>query len=730
MGSEPGHAMRTLFSPRGVAVVGASSRLETLPGKALVRLRQHDFRGTVIAVNPRHSTMHGYECVGSVLDLPDGIDVAMLMLRADLVPQAVLDCGARGIGVAVVLSSGFEDSEAAAGLNAELRAALAASRVRVVGPNCEGIWSIPSSLTLTFGSAADRARLLPGPVSIISQSGSVGGACIRELQERGVGCRYFVSSGNELDLSTLDFCEFMLNEGGSSVIAMFIEGLRDGGRLRQLAARARQRQVRLIALRAGQSEQGRVATMSHTGRVATAAAVYRDVFAQCGVLEAATLADFIDAIELAAGQDRLPATSARTDGEPPRGLGVVAISGGSRALLADAAEQHRVPLARFTADTERTLGELLPRFGYHRNPVDTTGALIADQAGFERVLRAVAADENVDTVLVQYANGGDRQLAGHAALYRALSAAAGKPFVASLLAGRPERTGPPSGLEGIVVARDPAESIKKIAWLYRLRIPVTPVPPVPPVPGRTEPGAGESGAGESGAGESGAGELAAEQAPADLDWSQRAALTERIGIPLAAWRTARSADELYLAAAGLRPPLVVKATPEYAEHKTEAGLIYLGLRTPAEALDALRRIQAQLGPGTPVLVQEMLGGCQEMLVAARTDQDLGPVVAFGFGGVLAEWARDICYLSLPVSATEIRDGLAGLRSWELLQAFRGRAPRDVDALVAAVLGLAREYTRSLAGWEIEFNPLLVGARGEGVRAVDILCTPPPQRQQR
>jgi acyl-CoA synthetase (NDP forming) len=711
MGSEPGDAMRTLFSPRGVAVVGASSRLETLPGKALVRLRQHDFRGVVIAVNPRHSEVHGYECVGSVLDLPDGIDVAMLMLRADLVPQAVRDCGERGIGVAVVLSSGFEDSEAAAGLNAELRAALAASRVRVVGPNCEGIWSIPSSLTLTFGSAADRARLLPGPVSIISQSGSVGGACIRELQERGVGCRYFVSSGNELDLSTLDFCEFMLDEGGSSVIAMFIEGLRDGGRLRQLAARARQRQVRLIALRAGQSEQGRVATMSHTGRVATAAAVYRDVFAQCGVLEAATLADFIDAIELAAGQDRLPAISARTDGEPPRGLGVVAISGGSRALLADAAEQYRVPLAQFTADTERTLGELLPRFGYHRNPVDTTGALIADQAGFERVLRAVAADENVDTVLVQYANGGDRQLAGHAALFRALSAEAGKPFVTSLLAGRSERTRPPE-LEGIVVARDPAESIKKIAWLYRLRSPVA------PVPGRTESGAGQPGAGEP----------VPEQAPAHLDWSQRAALTERIGIPLAAWRTARSADELHLAAAGLRPPLVVKATPEYAEHKTEAGLIYLGLRTLDEALDALRRIQAQLGPGTPVLVQEMLGGCQEMLVAARTDQDLGPVVAFGFGGVLAEWARDICYLSLPVSAGEIRDGLAGLRSWELLQAFRGRAPRDVDALIAAVLGLAREYTRSLAGWEIEFNPLLVGARGEGVRAVDILCTPPPERQ--
>jgi acyl-CoA synthetase (NDP forming) len=705
MVSEPGDAMRTLFSPRGVAVVGASSRLETLPGKALVRLRQHDFRGTVIAVNPRHATMHGYDCVGSVLDLPDGIGVAMLMLRADLVPQAVRDCGARGIAVAVVLSSGFEDSEAAAELNAELRAAIVASRVRVVGPNCEGIWSIPSALTLTFGSAADRARLLGGPVSIISQSGSAGGACIRELQDRGVGCRYFVSSGNELDLSTLDFCEFMMDEGGSSVIAMFIEGLRDGGRLRQLAARARQRHVRLIALRAGQSEQGQVATMSHTGRVATAAAVYRDVFAQCGVLEVATLADFIDAIELAAGQDRLPATPVRTDRErePRRGLGVVAISGGSRALLADAAERHRVPLAQFTAETERTLAELLPRFGYHRNPVDTTGALIADQAGFERVLRTVAADENVDTVLVQYANGGDRQLPGHAALFRALSAEAGKPFVAGLLAGRRELTGPP-GLEGIVVARDPAESIKKIAWLYRLRTPAA------PVPGGTGSGPAESGTA---------------QEPADLSWSQRAALTERIGIPLAAWRTARSADELYLAAAELRPPLVVKATPEYAEHKTEAGLIQLGLRTPDEALDALRRIQSQLGPGTPVLVQEMLSGRQEMLVAARTDQDLGPVVAFGFGGVLAEWARDLCYLSLPASASEIRAGLASLRSWELLQAFRGRAPRDVDALVAAVLGLAREYSRSLAGWEIEFNPLLVGARGEGVRAVDILCAPPP-----
>jgi acetate---CoA ligase (ADP-forming) len=700
VGSSRDETMHALFQPRGVAVVGASSRPETLPGKALVRLRQHDYRGTVVAVNPRHSSIQGYECVRSVLDLPDGVDAAMLMLRADLVPQAVRDCGARGVPVAVVLSSGFEDSAAAAELNAELRASIGASAVRVVGPNCEGIWSIPQSLTLTFGSAADRDQLISGPVSVISQSGSVGGACLRELQDRGVGCRYFVSSGNELDLSALDFCEYMIDEGGSSVIALFVEGLRDGWRLRHVASLAHQRGVQLIVLRAGQSELGQVATMSHTGRVATASAVYRDVLAQCGILEVASLADLVDAAALAATRGQLAVSAVAADRRPGTGLGVVAISGGSRALLADAAEQYRVPLARFSAETERALAGLLPRFGYHRNPVDVTGALIADQTGFERVLRAVAADENVDTVLVQYANGGDRQLPGHAGLLRALSAEAGKPIVASLLGG-PAVPFPSPGLEGIVVARDPAESIKKAAWLYRLRTAPAPVPGPEP-----RPGAGP------------------EQTPATLDWAARAALTERIGIPLAAWRTVRSPGEMRRAAAELRPPLVVKATPEYAEHKTEAGLIHLGLRTPGEALDALRRVQAQLGQGAPVLVQEMLEGRQEMLVAARTDLDLGPVVAIGFGGVLTEWVRDICYLSIPASASEIRAALAGLRCWELLQAFRGRPRRDIDALVKAALALSREYVRSLAGWEIEFNPLLVGAVGEGVRAVDVLSVPP------
>lgn len=683
-----------LFEARSVAIVGASENVESLSGKPLVRLRQHNYSGNVVAVNPRHSNLGGYDCVPSVLDLPDGVDVALLMLRADLVAQAVRDCGTRKIPIAVVVSSGFEDNDASGqSPTVQLRAAISESGVRVVGPNCEGIWSIPNDLTLTFGSAADRPKLVEGSVSVISQSGSLGAAVMRELQDREIGCRYFVSSGNEIDFTTMDFCDYMIEEGGSKVITIFIEGLKDGWRLRYVAEKARKHGVDLIILRSGQSELGRVATQSHTGRVATASAVYHDVLQQAGILEVSTLNELIDATQVAAMQSKgLPRLNQVK--APGRGIGIVAISGGSRALLADAGERRGVPLAKFGEATERALTELLPNFAYGRNPVDVTGAVLSSPQLFEDVMRVVAADENVEALVVQYANGGDRQVEGHAGLFDTITQTYNKPVVASLLAGR-RIEGATRDHDAFVLTRDPEESIKQLDWLYRLSAPV--VAPPKPVPFSPTNGAQPN------------------------TWSERSALLDAMKISAPAWRLPTTTQEMDDAVSSLRAPWVVKASPEYSEHKTELGLVHLGLTTREEAMAAMAQIQRLLGAGVPVLVQEMVSGGQEMLLSVRTDPDVGPVMAIGFGGILTEWMNDIAYLCLPTTGDEIRASLGKLRSWTLLNGFRGRAHSDVDALVDAALGMADAYLASYQGWEIEINPILVRAQGEGVQALDVLC---------
>ena len=688
--------LASLFNARSVAIVGASANVDSLSGKPLIRLRQHNYSGRVVAVNPRHASLGGYECVPSVLDLPDGTDVALLMLRADRVPQAVLDCGVKGIPIAVVVSSGFEDTDSSGVSPTDLlRDAIKESGVRVVGPNCEGIWSIPNDLTLTFGSAADRPVLIGGSVSAISQSGSLGASVMRELQDRGVGCRYFVSSGNEVDITTMDFCEYMIDEGGSSVITVFIEGLKDGWRLRYLAEKARNRGVSLIILRSGQSELGRLATQSHTGRVATASAVYHDVLKQAGILEVQTLGDLIDATEMAAMLSKgLPRI--RQAGVEGGGVGIVAISGGSRALLADAGERHGVKLATFSDHTEQALSELLPDFGYGKNPVDVTGAVLASPELFEQVMRIVAQDEHVEALVVQYANGGDRQVIGHAPLLVELSHAFDKPIVASLLAGRRVDDGSPSDLGSFVLTRDPEETIKRLDWLYRLSTRIADSPVMPSHRATSE-----------------------EALP--NTWRERSELLRSMGIDAPSWRLPKTAAEMEDALRELHAPWVVKASPEYSEHKTELGLVHLGLTTREEALAAMAQIQSHLGGEAPVLVQEMVSGGQEMLLSVRTDPDVGPLLAIGFGGILTEWMNDICYLSLPTTSEEIISSIRGLRSWTLLKGFRGQSPSDVDALVGAALRMSKAYADKYLGWEIEINPIMVMAEGQGAKALDVLC---------
>lgn len=690
-------SLRTLFDPRAVAVVGASSDERSLAGKPLLRLKQHGFARGVYPVNPRHASLAGFEAVPSILELPDGIDVALIVIRAELVPQAIRDCAARGITHAVVMSSGFEDRGGEDSLSAQLDRAVRDTGVRLVGPNCEGLWSIPSQMTLTFGSAADRPHLLEGAVTVLSQSGSLGGACMRELQDRGVGCRYFVSTGNELDLTTMDLLEYAIEEGGSRVVAMFVEGLHDGHRLRELAYWARQRDVRLVMLRAGGSAMGQLATLSHTGRVATADVVYRDVLAQSGVLEVTSLRDFVEATRLAAIQAAgLPAVPA--SGRSESGASVVAISGGSRAILADAAERRGVPLATFSESTLATLKAVLPQFAFARNPVDVTGQLIARPDDFRAVVSAVVADQNTEALVVQYANGGEAQVRQHSDLFAELARREGKPIVASLLAGHDD---PRVNLDGPghAVVRDPGDAIKYLEWLYTFARPVA-APPAPPA-------------------------LQAKDSNDSLhSWAARAALLEEAGIQTPRWAQVTTPDELKATCGRLRRPLVVKAAPEAAEHKTELGLVHLRIESEDAALVAFRQVQSHAGEGAPVLVQEMVSGGFEMLLTVRTDPDLGPVLALGFGGTLTEWMKDIVYLSLPATMHEIRQALRRLKSWALLQPFRGRAARDVDALVDTAQRLSTLYLASYRGGEIEINPLLVLGAGEGVQAVDVLCVAP------
>jgi acetate---CoA ligase (ADP-forming) len=684
--------LERLFRPRSIALIGVSADRHKLNGIPFWHLRRHGFAGSIHLVNPKYDQIDGVPCHKRVDDLPQGIDAALVMVPAKDVPEAIRACGRRGVGNAVILSSGFEEVEGGAALVADLRAAALEGGVTLVGPNCEGIWSIGAKTILTFGSAADRDRVHHGNAAIISQSGSIGGAVVRQLQDSGFGCAYFVSVGNETLVDAIDYLDWLVEQPDVRVALLFVEGLTQGERLPAVAAKARARGVHLVALKSGASAAGLVATASHTGKVAAPFRVYRDLLAACGIVQVDSIAELVEAAEVL-GSLPLPP---KVPGSKP-GIGVFSLPGGTRALTADAAERRAVPLATFEESTVEALKARLPKFGYPRNPTDITGQVLSDPALFTDCLTLVADEPNVEATVVQFANRGPRDAKRWHATLRDVAKASRRPMVLSFLADTlpaDERLG--FARDGIACARDPADAVKYLSWLYRAReaaaLPVPQPKPVRPV-----------------------------SLPDQDDLSGWAALLADAGIAMPRWRLLGPADDPVRRAEGLQFPLAAKALPSASDHKTEAGLLKLNLRDSKALAEGVTQVRRRLPAGAPVILQEMVPGGIEVVLSVTRNADFGPVLGIGAGGVMIELMEEIAFLQPPFDAAAVERALRRLKLATQLAGFRGAPPADAAALAKAAVGLMALFQGAGDSLqELELNPVFVLPAGEGVVAVDLL----------
>lgn len=686
--STPARDLTGLLHARSVCLVGASGDPGRIAGQPLQILLKHRFDGPIVCVNPKYPSILGRPCYPSITALPEPTDVALITLPAALVPGAILECGRKGIKNAVVLSAGFEETAAGRELGAAVGRNAAEYGMTVVGPNSEGLWSTPARLLLTHGTAAQRETVVPGGVTILSQSGSIGAAIVRSLQDAGVGCRYFVSLGNETNLTLTDCVEWVVSEGGSSVILLFIEGVRDGERLVGAASGAAAAGIAIAALKAGSSDAGRQATASHTGKMASSARVYSSMFRQAGILEVQTLLELLEAGEVLS----VPAPASETGG-----VGIISASGGCRALLADAAERRGIPIAQFAAETALELSAITEGLGVVSNPIDVPVETLYDVQRFTQLTRAVAADANTAALLVQYANRGVRQVYDHLDLLGEVRESTGKPLVVSFLGDAPPADAKTTLLRrGVLCAREPDQAVRYISWL-RHRATARALRPrrlvVTPAVSTLRPPA---------------------------DWEEQLAFLARCGVAVPEWRAVAPGADPVAATRGLRFPVAVKAFPQDADHKAETGVVEVGVPDGDPLRRAVTEIRDRLPAGRSILVQEMVRGGVEVLLSTRADPDFGPVLAIGTGGVDVEWLADVAYLSLPVEDDEIRRAIDGLKLAQLLAPFRGRPAADRDALVAAARRLGDVFLASPTVREVEINPLFVGAAGDGLIAVDVL----------
>jgi acyl-CoA synthetase (NDP forming) len=678
-----------LFRPRSVAIIGASPVRGNARNSLVRAVLKHGFPGKVYPVSPTHAEIEGMTAYKSVGELPEAPDVALIITPAKTVPGLIEECGAKGTRNAIVFSAGFEETEDGKEIAAQLAAAARKHNVTIIGPNCQGIWSVRAKALLTYSPAAlSLSEAKHSPIAIVSQSGAIAGALAGSLHRNGLGCSYLVSVGNETVFDALDALAWLVEQDDVRVVALYIEGLDHAERILSISKRAHSLGKRIVLLKAGRSEIGQSTTASHTGKMASSYAVYSDVLEQAGIVALSNLRELLVAVEVLAFM-RNP----RNSDHPDAGVSMLSSSGGAAALLADHSSEGGVPLAKFEAQTQKRLHEILPDFARKENPIDLTGQINSDVNLFRNTLRAVAQDSRTEAIIVQHANSGRRWLKDDGEIYKEV--AKDLPVIVSFVGDvQPEAIRKEYREAGVLLSPEPSDSMDAVALLYKIGKykPDTSPPRALPL-----------------------------KRSAPQSWGETMAFCSDAGASSVNWLVLKPTDQADVACANLKYPLVVKVLPSDAEHKSELGLVKLRVGTPAEvdriALEFRKKMDK---PQTGILIQEMADDGVEVVLSCLRKTDFGPVISIGSGGVAVELYRDITHLALPVSPQQVRHALKKLKLWTLLKGFRGKPAADVDALVDAAVRLGDLFLATPDVQEFELNPVIVGREGAGLRVVDAL----------
>jgi acyl-CoA synthetase (NDP forming) len=708
----------SLLWPRTVALVGASPDTESLRGRIMTVLVGHPFKGTLYPISRSHREVMGLEAYPSVAELPGPVDLAVLIIPAQHVPAELERCGRAGVRSAVVLSSGFAEAGdgAGAGLQEEMRAVARRYGMAVMGPNSEGFANTAAALCPTFSPAVEPSDrpLLPagrarGQLAVIAQSGGIGFSFFDHGRARELAFRYVVTTGNEACLETLDFADFMLDEGKVGALLMLLEDVKSPETFRRVAGKALKAGVPIIVNKIGQSEAGARAAASHTAALAGSYAAYRAMFERYGVLEGHDLGEMVDmAAGFIAFPSRLPAG---------RRVGISTASGGGGGWMADACAAAGLEIPRLDAETRALIDVHLPAYGTSQNPVDATAQAV-HKIGYAGLAGLVAASPVVDAVIVvmtaRNAANLERQREGLARL----AAETTKPILLwtyTLPSPASVQILSEAGYPLFTDIRNCARTVRAMADYRALRERF-----LRPVEVRSSLQPDQARVAATAA-------LAAADDGVLCEWQARPLLAAYgIGTGIAG-ELAHSAEAAMAAAQRLGGAVALKVQSPHIPHKTEAGAVALGLASPDAVRAAYERVLANARRHAPaarilgVLVQPMAPPGRELILGVKRDATFGPMLMAGLGGVSVEVFRDVVLAPLPLSESDAREMLSRLAGAPLLGPFRGRPPADIDALADLMVRLGRLASdHADAIREIDLNPVLVHDRGQGVSVVDAL----------
>ncbi len=692
-----------LFSPRSIAIIGASADENSISGQPIRFLREHGYPGRVYPVNPKYASVGGHPAFADIASLPEACDVALVAVAARHVPDVLHELGRRGVKRAIVLSSGF--AEAGDDAAQQQIAHIAAEHgLCLIGPNCQGMMNIAEGYALGFGTPFGL-KYRRGALSLTSQSGAFGNSVLMLADDEGVGFRHYVSTGNEAVMTTLDFVEHFADDPHTHIIASYVEGFRDAERTVAVGRRALAAGKPWLVWKVGNSAAGARAAASHTANLAGAPAVYRAAFRQARAIEVGDVDELADCARAFAGR-RLPRGSR---------IAVVSVSGGAGILMADRCSDAGLELPPLSDATLRALREMLPAFAALNNPIDLTAEALHSPQVFGQVLHLIAQDPAIDMIGLP------------------MAAVSGEParVVAQALADLHRQVTMPIMVawNGPEAATQQAYALLDEAGIPRFRTPVRCARGFAALWRHAQ--ARQAWQAMTGT------PMRALQRPAiraelaarggDLAEHEAKRVLADYGITPTRETLVSSADGAVRAAAEIGYPVVLKLQSADVPHKTEAGGVRVGLADADAVTAAHDDILSSAKRFAPqahidgVLVQEMVRGAVEVIVGVNDDPAFGPVLMFGLGGIHAEVMKDVSFRLAPVTAAEARTMVHEIRAFALLDGARGAPKADINALaevIERVGALAVDLRGVLA--ELDINPLFVLPQGQGVRAGDAL----------
>jgi acyl-CoA synthetase (NDP forming) len=681
-----------LIKPRSVAVVGASADASKTAGRPVAYLRKHGFAGEIYPVNPRAETIGGLRCYPDIASLPATPDVGIVLLGAERAHLAVRDLAARGTAAAIVLASGYTET-GEEGARRQRQLVEAAGGMRILGPNTIGLVNLTDGIVLSASGALEMDRFPVGGIGVVSQSGGILGALLSRAAPRGIGLSKLISTSNEVDLDLADFVDHLADDPDTQVIALYVESVRNPAKFRAAALKAARAGKPVVAFKIGRSEAGARAAVSHTGALAGADRMYDALFKDVGIIRAQTFADLLD----------IPAALAT--GRVLRGnrVAILTSTGGAGTLVSDSLGVSGFETPPPDAETAARLRAL--QTGDHaaldRNPIDVTLAGLQPDL-LRGAIRALLDSPSYDalTIIVGSSSLAMPELMADA--IRDCLPSSDKPVIAYVSPHAPEvgailtQAGVPAfaAAESCTVALD--GMLRRTRW--------------------TEHAAAAVGHAVS----------VADVRAGSLDEAEAKQLFARFGIPCARETVVSTPAEAEAAAEAFGGRVVLKVLSGEITHKSDVGGVAVNLVADqvGERLTAMTSEVARKAGITPerFLVQEMVAGGMEMILGMHRDP-LGTAILLGMGGVTAELFKDTTMRLLPAEGALGRDQalemLRELRTWPLLDGFRGRPKADVEALVSTIVafsGMTAQLGERLI--EAEINPVFVLPEGQGVRAAD------------